>query len=88
MQKTILITGATGLIGGYLIREILSRGYSYIALTTNPAAAAKKLAGAKKIMGFEEILSLYNENIDVIINLAGSNLGARRWSSSAKKGFL
>jgi uncharacterized protein (TIGR01777 family) len=87
MSKTILITGATGLIGGYLIREILTMGYSYIALTTNPAAAAKKLAGAKKILGFNEVLLLQNEKIDVIINLAGSNLGARRWSSSAKKDF-
>ena len=85
MSKTILITGATGLIGGYLIREILSRGHNYIALTTNPEAAAKKLAGAKKILGFNEVLSLQNEKTDGIINLAGSNLCARRWSSSAKK---
>ena len=87
MPKTFLITGATGFIGGYIIREILSQGDNYIALSSNPASAAKKLSNAKSVIGISEILSLQTQKIDVIINLAGSNLGAGRWTDSAKKDF-
>ncbi|HWA07510.1 MAG TPA: TIGR01777 family oxidoreductase [Ignavibacteria bacterium] len=87
MQKTILITGATGMIGGHLIRETAKRGDRYIAVTTNLAAAEKKLKGAYRIVGVNDILSLKNEKIDAMINLAGSNLGAKRWTDAAKREF-
>ncbi len=87
MTKTILITGATGMIGGHLINEILRRGDEYIALSTNPKAAKGKLKGAKKIIALDDYLSLKDEKIDVIINLAGSNLGSKRWNDKTKKDF-
>ncbi len=87
MAKTILITGATGMIGGHLIREINKRGDRYFAVTTNPLAAEKKLKSAFRITASSEILSLYNEKIDAMINLAGANLGAKRWTDTAKKEF-
>lgn len=87
MQKTFLITGATGFIGGYLVKKILERGDSYIALTSNSAAAAKKLTGCKKITELNDYLQLRDEKIDAVINLAGSNLGSKRWSEAAKKEF-
>jgi hypothetical protein len=87
MAKTILITGATGMIGGYLIREIAKRGDRYIAVTTNPQVEEKKLKGAYRIVASNDILSLQNEKIDAMINLAGANLGAKRWTKAAKKEF-
>lgn len=87
MPKTFLITGATGFIGGYLVKKILERGDSYIALTTNPVSAAKKLKGYNKITDIDDYLQLKDEKIDAVINLAGSNLGAKRWTDSAKKEF-
>lgn len=87
MAKTILITGATGMIGGHLIHEINKRGDRYIAVTTNPKAAEKKLKSAYRITASSDILSLYNEKIDAMINLAGANLGAKRWTDAAKKEF-
>ena len=87
MPKTILITGATGFIGGHIISEILRRGDRYIALTTNPKSAAGKLKDPYKIISLKDILSLKNEKIDVIINLAGANLGSKRWNDKTKKEF-
>lgn len=87
MPKTFLITGATGLIGGYLTRRIIQDGDNYIAITRNPEAAAGKLKDAKKILSLDSTLSLKNEEIHAVINLAGSNLGAKRWTQSAKKDF-
>jgi len=87
MTKTILITGATGMIGGHLIREIAKRGDRYIAVTTNPLAAKKKLREAHIIVSSNDILSLRIKRIDAMINLAGANLGSRRWTEAAKKEF-
>lgn len=85
MNKTILITGATGFIGRHLTSALTGRGDQYIALTTNVELAQKKLPGAKKIIGFNHIQSLKDEKIDVIINLAGRNLADKRWNDNFKK---
>ncbi len=87
MAKTILITGATGMIGGHLIRGIAARGDKYIAVTTKPESAQKKLKDTYRVVGINDILSLRNEKIDAMINLAGANLGSKRWTESAKKEF-
>jgi len=86
-NKTILITGATGLIGGHIIKALTGAGYGYIALTTHPDSARKKLAGAEKIVGVNDYLSLKDEKISGIINLAGANLGEKRWTEKNKKIF-
>ncbi|MEO8513971.1 MAG: TIGR01777 family oxidoreductase [Ignavibacteria bacterium] len=87
MAKTILITGATGMIGGHIISELLWRGDRYIALTTNTASAEKKLTQPYRIIASKDVLSLKDENIDAIINLAGANLGEKRWNDKTKKVF-
>lgn len=87
MRKTILITGATGMIGGHIAREILRRGDRYIALTINPIVAEKKLIEPFKIIPLKDVLSLKDEKIEAVINLAGANLGEKRWNDRSKKEF-
>lgn len=87
MNKTVLITGATGLIGGHIVKALTAARYSYIALTTHPDTARKKLTGAEKIVGVDDYMELKNENIFSIINLAGANLGEKRWTEKNKKIF-
>src|SRR4030095_2040470 len=85
MPNTFLITGATGLIGGHIIKAIAERGDEYIALTHNISSAKKKLTGAKKIVSLDDIGSLKYEKIDIIINLAGRSVGDKRWNEQFKK---
>jgi len=85
MPKTILITGATGLIGGYIVAELLKRGDKYIALSHNADSAIRKLQNAKKVVSLKDFLSLKNEKIDAVINLAGTNVGKKRWNAQVKK---
>ncbi len=85
MPKTILMTGATGLIGGYIFRALQSKGDEIIVLSTHPGSAAEKLKNAKQVISLEDYLSLKDEKIDVIINLAGTNVGDKRWNDEFKK---
>ena len=87
MKKSILITGATGLIGKNLVNAFLKRGDGVIALTTNYGNAEKVLPGQVKIVETGNAMQLAEENIDVIINLAGANLGGKRWNAKTKKVF-
>lgn len=75
------------MIGRHIAEAIVRRGDEFIALTTNPLSALKKIPTAKKIVELGEYLSLKNEKIDAVINLAGANLGSKRWNEKTKKEF-
>ncbi len=84
MNRTILITGATGFIGKHITSSLIAQGDSVIALTTNVKSAEKSLVGVKKIVDINNILSLKDEKISGIINLAGRNLADKRWNDNFK----
>jgi len=85
MKKTFLITGATGLIGQELTKTIVQRGDEVIAVTVNKDSAKKKLSNVKLFSSWDELTTLIDEKIDVIINLAGMNLAEKRWNENFKK---
>ncbi len=75
------------MIGRHIAEAIVKRGDEFIALTTNADSAAKKLSSAKKIVELNDYLKLRDEKIDAVINLAGANLGSKRWNDKTKKEF-
>jgi uncharacterized protein len=85
MGKNVLITGATGLIGKQIVKALLNRGDNITAITTNTNSAAKTLPGVNKFVHWDNIFSLSGDKIDVIINLAGKNMGEKRWNEVFKK---
>ena len=78
----VLIAGATGFVGKALVRAFLSRGDEVIALGRSKA---------KSQFVFDQPLTLWtwidlethSEPVDLIINLAGENIGG--WWSKNKK---
>ena len=92
MNKKIIVTGATGLIGTQLCHALISRGDVVTAFTRN-------IESAKKILG-DKLLYVkwdYNnpnewtkhlENKDTVIHLAGANLSGKRWTEKYKKIIL
>jgi uncharacterized protein (TIGR01777 family) len=90
MQKTIVITGATGLIGGKIIEMLLNRGDKVIAVTRNAAKARSRL-GSKCIIAEWDFASSSNEFLQIfleanaVIHLAGENVLSKRWSPEHKK---
>ena len=85
----ILISGATGLIGGQLVKQCLDGDISVHYLTTRREA----LESRQDYRGFlwnpsrAEIDIKCFEGVSAIINLAGANIG-KRWTSSRKKRIL
>lgn len=79
VRKTVLVTGATGYIGGRLIEHWLQQGsYNVIALTRKPhlalfggCQAYKTVVGDLKIMSDRELLTMCKD-VDCVVNLVGA----------------
>jgi uncharacterized protein (TIGR01777 family) len=81
----ILITGATGLIGKYLVKSLISRGDEVFVLTRDSRSAAEILPGIKNFAEWKNPDSLEDIKFNAIINLAGMNLDAKRWNEKVKQ---
>lgn len=91
MSKSVVIAGASGLIGRHLSNHLASKGYRVKALVRSPEKSAKSLQHsnielikwdiAMKPQKVQSIL----EGTDCVINLAGANVGDKRWNDKVKK---
>lgn len=88
-MKTILTAGATGFVGKYLINYLLEKGYSVNALTrkkqdcTHPNLSYFEWNASS---GFIDEKAF--ENVTIIINLTGANIGEKRWTDKRKTEIL
>tara|TARA_B100000767_G_scaffold148809_1_gene140133 strand:+ start:1334 stop:2242 length:909 start_codon:yes stop_codon:yes gene_type:complete len=89
MLNTILITGATGLVGKALVKECLSKGFNIHYLTTSKS----KISSKRNYKGFywnpqlDQIDPKCFEGVSTVINLAGSSI-AQRWTKVSKSTIL
>lgn len=83
-MKKIIITGATGSIGQRLVREFIARGDEVIVFTRNPENAKNKILNASKYVKWDykkpNEWKEHLNGIDIVVHLAGANLGAKRWN--------
>lgn len=86
---TVLITGATGLIGREIVKQCHDKGFNVHYLTTSKS----KLATESNYKGFfwnpnnNEIDHSCFEGVSTIINLVGASI-SKRWTESYKKEIL
>lgn len=80
-MKKILVTGATGFIGQYVIAQLLARNYQVIATATSPGKAAtqawfRQVTFVPYKIGDQEVENLYDyfHRPDVLIHLAWQGL--------------
>jgi uncharacterized protein len=78
----IIVAGGTGFIGEPLVRRLVARGNDVAVLTRSPAKVRSGRAVpwsgvASEVSGAE-----------VVINLAGENVGAGRWTAERKRRIL
>jgi len=87
-MKNILITGGTGLIGTDLSKEILRQGYNVTLLTRKAKSENRDIPVAYWDPAANKIDRDALSRADVIIHLAGTNVGRRRWTTSRKKSIV
>ncbi|MBS1518723.1 MAG: TIGR01777 family oxidoreductase [Bacteroidetes bacterium] len=91
MNKSVLITGATGLIGKKLVSKLCEKGSFIKVLTTNKEKATEifkkhytvQIYNWKKYEDPFSMSGLINE-VDAVVNLAGTNISSKRWNKKFK----
>lgn len=88
-MKKILIAGGTGFIGQALTSLLLKEGCEVSILSRNPKPSSHlKLTNYYWNIDEAFVDEKAFEGVDVVINLAGENIGAKRWSRSQKRSIL
>ena len=81
-KPSVLITGASGFIGSYLIPFLVTRGYEVIALSRQPRDSSYA------VTWITSLARIQAESIDYVINLAGESIGKGRWTDARKQKLL
>lgn len=89
----ILITGATGLVGSKLIETLFLKGFSDISiLTRSPDKAVENSPFPIKAFHWDPYKGIIDKEsvhqADIIIHLAGENIGQSRWTNNRKEEIL
>lgn len=87
MNKTVLITGGSGLIGSKLSEFLLTRGY-FVKHLSRSKTGKEKFKTYKWNIEEGLIENEALESADYIIHLAGANIAAKRWTRKRKKKLL
>jgi uncharacterized protein (TIGR01777 family) len=86
----ILIAGGTGMLGLPFTRSLLTEGHQVTILSRDPRAARIPVGAqvaawdGRSANGWVSFL----ERADVLVNLAGENIGAGRWTAERKQRIL
>ena len=84
MVETVLITGASGLVGRHLSAILKEKGYRVLTLTRNPDGEGAFAWDPEN--NYLDAEALYQT--DHIVHLAGASIGDKRWSPQRKEEIL
>jgi uncharacterized protein (TIGR01777 family) len=83
----VLITGGTGFIGTELSARLLEDGCRVSVLSRDPGRAREHFAG--RVSAYGVLTEIAPEDApEVIVNLAGKNMGEQRWSAGVKRALV
>lgn len=83
----ILIAGASGFIGSELVRD-LSKNHTISVLGRQLEKLEKQYSPDITKITWDDLSSHDATQYDLVINLCGSNIGAKRWSPTVKKELI
>lgn len=86
----VVITGATGFIGRHLTERLIDEGHTVVGLSRNPEKASVRISPRATLVGWPTDSNSTSpiEDCDAIVNLAGENLSAGRWTPSRRQALL
>jgi uncharacterized protein (TIGR01777 family) len=82
--RTVLISGATGFIGGHLVRRLLARGDKVIVFTRRHEVALDRFGPHVRVVSDLDGLEA-STRVDAIVNLAGSPVLGFPWTSARRE---
>ena len=82
-RRSVLVTGATGLIGRRLVAALVGAGHDVIALTRSRATAADLPAPIRIVTALDQITD--DTRIDAIVNLAGEPISDGLWTPAKRR---
>ncbi len=92
MNKKIIVTGATGLIGKKLCMELIKSGNEISVFTRDPERAKSVINDAKEYVNWDyetsEKWEEYLNGKNAVIHLAGESIAGMRWNSNYKKSIF
>jgi uncharacterized protein (TIGR01777 family) len=86
-MKKIIVAGGSGFIGEPLVRRLVARGDDVAVLTRNPS----KVHAGRPVKWDPSSYGSWVDDVtgaDVIINLAGENVGGGRWTEARKSRIM
>lgn len=84
MAKTVLVTGASGLVGRHLVPRLLDAGHRVVVTSRDPAQHDWPAEVTPVEWDGTEPLP-WDEPLDAMVNLAGASIGGRRWNRAYKE---
>ena len=86
-NKSVLITGGSGLIGRYLTSVLLENGYkvSHLSRSVNQFGKVRVFRWEPEKGILDPIVF---EGVDYIVHLAGANIGEKRWTKNRKNEII
>jgi NAD dependent epimerase/dehydratase family enzyme len=90
--KRVVVTGATGLIGRAVCKELNTKGYQVVVFSRDPQKARQAVPGAAEYVAWQPAESgPWAGAIDGaygIIHLAGASLFGKRWTAAYKREII
>jgi len=83
---TIIVTGASGVIGSMLVPFLTTGGHRVIRLIRNSSSTSQDELFWDPLSGVLHTDSI--EEIDAVIHLAGENIGSGRWTPEKKRKII
>jgi NAD dependent epimerase/dehydratase family enzyme len=91
-NKRVVVTGATGLIGRALCRELIARGYQVVVFSRDQQKARRAVPGAAEYAAWQPAeRGAWAGALDGaygVVHLAGASLFDKRWSEAYKREIL
>ncbi|PWJ44910.1 TIGR01777 family oxidoreductase [Sediminitomix flava] len=84
MRKTVLITGGTGLVGSFITKLLIEKGYR-VSYLSRKKKESDQITYYQWDVNKGEIEKEAITTADYIINLAGAGIADQRWTSERKK---